>query len=268
MAQSDDIVKKVVDEVLEYIQKNDPDCYQQINSDSSKKEELIAKIKHVATEEIAQEEELKKNGGDVTKLNLPAERLLGIEDGLKMATYRFNIANGAAELTFPDGTHFKTIQLDSPENTSTAYYLQIASIIIEGVLLVLSVIGLKVPISKAIIKKTSTKLVEELTESSAFQKAVKKFVESWDNSSGFYDKAKALFYLLKDTYSLGILWNTIKLLCSEMSWWDWTKAAALITAQLVAAFATGGAALIAKIVLALKSAYDFGQKIANLSQLK
>ena len=53
-----------------------------------------------------------------------------------------------------------------------------------------------------------------------------------------------------------------------MTPWDWTKAAALITAQLIAAFATDGVALVAKIALALNSAYEFFKKIQNLSTIK
>ena len=266
-SKSGEIVKKVIDEVLEYIEKNDPESFQKLNADGSKKDELIAEIRHIVECEISHGEELKSNGEDVTKLNLPPGRLAAIKDGLKMATYRVEVGHDAAKLTFPDGTDFKTIQLDTRENIDAAYYVQVASIIIEGVLLVLQIIGIEVSVSKTVMERASDELVEQLETSSAFQEAVKKFVDSWDNASSYTNKAMALFYLLKDTYSLGILWNLIKLLCSDMTWWDWTKAAAVISAQLIAALATDGLALIAKIALALKSAYDFTQKIANLNTL-
>ena len=267
MATSGDIVKKVVDKVLGHIQEQDPETFQKLNADGSKKDELIAKVKQIAEDEIAHGKELKRNGGDVTKLNLPPCRLAAIQDGLKMATYRVDIADRVAKHTFTDGTHFMTVQLDTQPNKDYSYYVQVASIVIEGVLLALTIIGLKVPVSKAILKKATEELVEELGTSSAFRKAVEEFVKSWEDASGNLDKAKALFYLLKNTYSLGILWKLIKTLCSEMSWWDWTKAAALITAQLIAAFATDGLALVAKIALALNSAYEFFKKIHNLSSI-
>ena len=53
-----------------------------------------------------------------------------------------------------------------------------------------------------------------------------------------------------------------------MSYLDWAKTAGIVTAMIVAALATDGAALIAKIILALNSAYDFINKLTNLSQLK
>ena len=264
MAATGDIIKKVVDEVLEYIQKNDPECFQKLNADIPKKDEIIAEIRRVAEDEITQGEKLKLNGQDITKLGLHQDKLDAIDQGLKMVTYRGEVTPKMAKFTFTDGTEFMTIR----DNPDYSWYVQMASIIIEGVMLVLSVIGLKVPISNAVLKKTTTEVVEALESSSAFTKACEKFVESWDSASGKLAQAEALFYLLKDTFSLGILWKIIKSLCSNMSTWDWIKAAALITAQLIAAFTTGGFALIAKIVLALNSAYDFYKKIKNLNEIR
>ena len=41
-----------------------------------------------------------------------------------------------------------------------------------------------------------------------------------------------------------------------MSTWDWIKTAGIVSAMIIAAIATDGAALIAKIVLALNSACE------------
>ena len=79
-------------------------------------------------------------------------------------------------------------------------------------------------------------------------------------SGSALDKAKAIFYLIKDSYSASILWTVIKSLGSNMSTLDWIKTAGIVTAMIIAALATDGAALIAKIVLALNSAYEFGKK--------
>ena len=88
MAATGDIIKKVVDEVLEYIQKNDPECFQKLNADIPKKDEIIAEIRRVAEDEITQGEKLKLNGQDITKLGLHQDKLDTIDQGLKMATYR------------------------------------------------------------------------------------------------------------------------------------------------------------------------------------
>ena len=68
MATSGDIVKKVVDKVLGHVQEQDPETFQKLNADGSKKDELIEKVKQIAEDGIAHGEELKRNGGDYTKL--------------------------------------------------------------------------------------------------------------------------------------------------------------------------------------------------------
>ena len=146
--------------------------------------------------------------------------------------------------------------------------MQVASIIIEGVLLFLDIVGLGIAVSNEIKKTCSKEIVKELAASSAFEQAWAKFLSEWDIADNLISQAKALFHLLKDTYTLGILWTIIKTLYTGKGWWDWIKAAAVIIAQIIAAHATGGLALLAKIALALKSAYDFINKIKNLQQLQ
>ena len=51
-----------------------------------------------------------------------------------------------------------------------------------------------------------------------------------------------------------MLWTIIKSLYKEMSKWDWVKTAAKVSAMIIAALATDGAVLIAKIALAVLAA--------------
>ena len=148
-----------------------------------------------------------------------------------------------------------------------ASWLQMASVIVEAVLLVLSAVGIKVSVSESVIQSTAEEVVGTVESSSLLQKALQQLEEAFENGSA-YDKAKAIFYLIKDSYSAGILWTIIKSLCSNMSTLDWLKTAGIVTAMIIAALATDGAALIAKIVLALNSAYEFAKKVANLVELK
>lgn len=52
-----------------------------------------------------------------------------------------------------------------------------------------------------------------------------------------------------------------------MSKWDWIESGVKVIAMIVAALATDAATLSTKILLALASAYEFGKKIANLSEV-
>ena len=171
-------------------------------------------------------------------------------------------------MTFVDGTEFKTIRLATQDGIKYPSRMQVASIVIEAVLLFLKIANIEIEVSNEIIDLCSQNIVAELDASSAFDEAVTKFVIDWNGTENVLHRAKALFYLLKDTYTLGILWTIIKTLYIGIDWWDWIKAVAIISAMIIAAHATGGLALFAKIALALKSAYDFSHKIENLEQLQ
>lgn len=266
-----DIIQKNVTDVFLHIKKHDPESHQKLVADSSKKEELTKKIRQIAEDEISQGEELKRNGNDVTKLVLPEGRLESIQNGLKMATYEFQIKehpNRVAHLKFAQsGAHFKTINLDSIENCNSAYNLQLASIVIETVLLCMQALDIYVDADEEVIENAAERIVADIQNNPAFQRAVVKFVEKWNEAANALEKATALFGLLKETYAVGILWTCIKALCSKMTWWQWVISGAEIVAMVVASIATDGVALIAKLALSVKSAYDFVQKIANLGQL-
>ena len=127
--------------------------------------------------------------------------------------------------------------------------------------------GVEVVVSESTIMKTAEEIIPIIQQSSALQKAVQA-LEAAAESGSTWDIAKAIFNLIKDSYSSGILWKIIKSLCSNMSTWDWIKTIGIVTAMIIAAIATDGLALIAKIVLALNSAYEFIKKLTNLNELK
>lgn len=119
------------------------------------------------------------------------------------------------------------------------------------------------------MKATVEDTTEAIMRSLAFQQVIQKFISSWKAAGGSaIKKTKAVFFLLKDTYTAGLLWNIIKCLCSEMKWHDWLETAAKVSAMIIAAFATEGAVLIAKIALTVLVAVDFARKIANLVTLE
>ncbi len=139
----------------------------------------------------------------------------------------------------------------------------------EAVLLVLKAVGIQVTASDSVIDKGAQETVEAVESSSVLKKAVEELQRVFeDSSSTVLQKAKAIFYLIKDSFSAGILWKITKGLCANMRYWDWIKTAAKVTAMIIAAIGTSGGALIAKIVLALKSAYELiTKKLDNVTEL-
>ena len=156
-------------------------------------------------------------------------------------------------------------QLAAASDIDWATIMQYASIVVEAVMLVLSAVGISASPGSGAIEGTGEDVAHAIQTSTKLEKAVQEFVAAWNAAGGSkWAKAKAIFSLIKDTYSGGILWTIIKNLCQNMSWVDWLETSAKVTAMIIAALATDGAALIAEIAL---SAVDFARKIANVVQL-
>ena len=93
--------------------------------------------------------------------------------------------------------------------------------------------------------------------SSKFENGVQVFLESWrDAEDSNMEKAEVIFDLLRVTHGAGFLWMIIKSLCSDMAMWRWIKTAAVVSAMIIAAFASGGVALIALIAVAVGAAIE------------
>ncbi|XP_045176487.1 uncharacterized protein LOC123537017 [Mercenaria mercenaria] len=161
---------------------------------------------------------------------------------------------------------FPDMALDSSGKVLDASWLQWASIAIEIFMLVLSAVGIKVSFNQRQMAKV-TRSVERIIQSSAFKKALIAFKTAW-SKGGVWNRARAVFDFLRKSFSAGIFWKIVKTVLSTMSLWDYLKAMAIIAAMIVAAFASGGLALIAKVVLALHSAVTLIQKMANLEVLE
>jgi len=275
------IVERAVNAALQDVEKYAPKEYKKILlADPVKKEEFKKAAKEAAEEEVKLAAEFASKGQRISedciveqlKMHYSADRLELIKTGLQVPTYRVDIGKEQdgyhwVHITRDGKKFMDPIRLDSLASINKAKYIQIASIIVEAVLLVLQAVGIKVAVSESTILKTAEEIMPVVEQSSALQNAVQALKEAVAGGSN-WEIAKAIFYLIKDSYSAGILWQIIKGLCSNMSTWDWLKTAGIVSAMIVAALATDGAALIAKIVLALNSAYEFIKKLTNLSELE
>jgi hypothetical protein len=198
------------------------------------------------------------------------ERVDLIKKSFAIETYRMKVVK------MPDGqsalhVHRKGVEfqpermLMSINDIETATVLQWASLVVELFLFVLSCVGIGVDLSEAEMR-ILVQEVEGLVREPPFQRVLNKFLEVWNEVGGsVWGKAKAIFYFLKDSFSLGIFWKIIKLIFQNMSTWEKIRAMAEVSLMIVAAFATEGIALIARIALAVDSAVYLAEKIANLA---
>lgn len=71
-------------------------------------------------------------------------------------------------------------------------------------------------------------------------------------------KAKAVWQIIKTLSGVRILETCINAVVSSLNWWDWLLFGVMLAGTILAAFFTGGAAIIGMIVLTLTSLYSLG----------
>lgn len=270
-----DFVDRIVNAALADIEKHAPREFQQLQADPAKKQALNQALREAAEEEVKLAEEFRtehsENIAERLSKYLPQHRVELIQTGLQVPTYRLNISKKAdghhwVDIT-RDGKMFMQPQmLDSIPAIRKSTYIQIASIVVEGALLTLQAIGVHAAPNEQLIKSIAEKILSVLESSSDLQKAVE-VLEEAVNSGSKWKIAKAIFNLIKESNSCDILWNVIKGLCSNMSKLDWIKTAGTVSLMIIAACGTDGAALIAKIAVAIISAKEFLEKVKNLEKL-
>lgn len=145
-------------------------------------------------------------------------------------------------------------------------WLKYASIVVQLVRLVLDVCGIKADFSKT-IANTVTKTERAMRMSSAFQKAVREFLNVWGQpGASNMTKGVAILKLLWNMSVEGFFIMIIESLCSTMTKWEWAKASVTLGAMTVALFGSGGLALAVRIVLAVNSTVQLASEIAALLQ--
>lgn len=278
MAAENDIVSQAVKGALAQIQQNAPEEFSKMNADPKVKEAVTEAARAAASEEVKLAHEFTSQPDQEIRerlaKHLPEDRIKLIEEALSIPTFRMEItqkSNGKylVQLTREGKEFLPGRELATVSDINWGSILQEASILVEAILLVMSAVGIKVSVSQSTMKATIEDTAKAIENSSALQRAIAKFISSWHAAGGSaLERAKAIFYLLKESYAAGILWTIIKSLCREMKWYDWLETAAKVTAMIIAALATEGVALIARIALVVMSAVDFIRKLANLAKFE
>ena len=271
------IVEHVVDETMDYIRTNDPKYYEKLMGDPDVKNSVINAAKGVAEERVPLNKyfiQEPPNIEEILSQHLTEDRVSLLKNGLSIPTFRLRINNRLddekyiAAFTGNNMNYWQPRTLNSMTSIDWTTIKQFASIVVEAVMLVMSAVGISVTPGEYAIDQAVDEAAYVIQGDFALQKAIQQFVNRWnDSGSGAYDKAKAIFELLRQTYAASILWTIIKSICSNMAWYDWLETAAKVTAMIVAALATEGAALIAEIALVVLSAVDFARKIVNVGHL-
>ena len=278
MAAENHHISQAVDGALEQIKKNAPNEFSKLNADGKMKDAITEAARAAAAEQIKLAHEFSSrpylNVRERLAKHLPRDRIKLIEKAFRIPTFRMEFtqrSNGKhwVHLTRKGEEFLPGRELALVDDTEWASFLQKASMLVEAVLFVVHVVGIELCPSDFVIKEVIKETVKAIENSPELQTAIKKFISSWEAAGGNeWEKAKATFVLVKDLNEAGILWEIVKSLCKEMKGYDWLLTAAKVTAMIIAALATDGVALIAKIALIVLDAMEFTRKVANLLKLK
>ena len=277
MAAGNETVSQAVKGALEQIQQNAPDEFAKMNADPRVRDAVTEAARAAATEEIKLAHEFSSRPDQDIRERLakylPEDRIKLIEEALSIPTFLMEITQKSdgkylVQMTREGKEFLPSKELAMVADIEWTSILQEASILVEAILLVMNAVGISLSVSESTMEATVEETARAIENSPALQRAIAEFISSWHAAGSALEKAKAIFVLLKDSYAAGILWTIIKSLCREMKWYDWLETAAKVTAMIIAALATEGAALIAKIALIVMSAVDFIRKLANLEKLK
>ena len=203
------IVKKAVQAALDEIKDIDVDGWKKLQKDSQELQQVIEDATKAAEEEVnlssfEKFNQLEKHPPeDVAKIvsqtlskHLPSNRIVMIENGLQIPTYRldFRHENGTyfVDITKGGDKFMDSIQLATAEDISLVTALQIASIVVEGVMLLMSVVG--IPFSEKAAAKVAQEVKNTLMESQAVKAAVKNLKRVWGSGGSSSSKAKAKQY--------------------------------------------------------------------------
>lgn len=137
----------------------------------------------------------------------------------------------------------------------------IGIVAVDAVLLVLGFVGLRVSNQERLARA----LLRELGENTL--NGFRRSVAAIKDAKNITEKAKAIFSLLSGVFKAGGFKAVFKEIKDEMSWWEWTKTGVIATGQILAWFATGGAAFIGEVLLNASSVVQTVQDSIRASQV-
>ena len=141
-------------------------------------------------------------------------------------------------------------------------WLKCASIVVRVVILVFELLGIYADFSET-MEETITKTEKAMRRSSVFQKAMREFLEAWEQpGASNMTKGVAILNLIWNMNGEGFLTIIVQSLCSKMTMWDYAKASVTVSAMTIAVFGSWGVALPVRLGLAAKSAVPLVNDIA------
>jgi hypothetical protein len=190
----------------------------------------------------------------------------GIRKDFLTASYDCQIKGNDFFVTREGETLLHLTNLNTVEGIAAATWIQIASIIVEAVCLVMSIVGAVPKPGSKQIGRAAEAIAEKVARSSVLQRAVARVAEAFRSGSR-WSQAQSIFLLIKDVNAVGLVKTIVKILLKDMKWYEYALMVIKMVAYIVAAVMTDGVALIAKLIIILGDAVAFAIKLTNLDRL-
>ncbi|XP_068700408.1 uncharacterized protein [Montipora foliosa] len=281
-----EIVQKSVEATFEEMKKCFPEDYAKIAADPHLRESITEEATFAAREQAALDHAFLNRREEVVSVLaefLSMDRIQLIKESLTIPTFDMtleiipdkNTKEGKgvmfAKFKMEDEEFLPQLEIKTRDGIKRAKFLQYSSIAIETFTFATQAVGIKGAWSKATMKSAINDTATRIEGSSDVQEALENFSKAWRRAgSDNWEKARAGFFLLKDSHTLGLLWTIFKSLYNrnEMSRREWAETFVKVTAMITAAFASPGVALTAKFLLALDQGVRWVKKISNVEELQ
>ncbi|XP_063956667.1 uncharacterized protein LOC135154453 [Lytechinus pictus] len=265
--------KQIFDEfkakaALHTVMERFPDDYKRA-SDEGKIEEL-RKASEATLIEVNQMLHAREKGYKLKDVlaQLPGDRINGMARALGKKTFVMTVEGQVAKVTRDGAMFLPDINLTClSSNRNKASQLQIASIVVECIILLLELIGINIPDDEEEVKRAIQIALDALGKSKTLIDDVDKIQKDCKNGD-YLAMAKDMIVLVVDSFNEDVFWDITEALLSEMKWYDWIITSAQIAAFIAMLVATEGVAEIAELVAELADAAFFLEKLANLANLQ
>ncbi len=258
---------------LDYFQKEDATDYDNLMKPENASE--LKKIKAAAKAAVVKDQALsrKRNLDNPRQLakHISKKKLEMVKEGLTIPTYALHIRK-LGDISFVDivrdGEEFlKPIMLSTREDILQANELQYASIVIESIILLAQVIGIKADISSGTLQQLVKEINTVVAHTTSILAAVDSLRKAMQGGTRI-QQAQGVWRVIRATYDAGIMMTIMKSIFDNMTYWDWIKSVIQMAAVVASSISTDGIALVAKIALALASAAIFVKKFTNLTKFE
>lgn len=132
--------------------------------------------------------------------------------------------------------------------------------------MVVEAFGITVSVSESVKSAIFEDTSKAIENSSKMQRAIQDFITAWNEAGNDpYAKARAIYFLLEDSYAAGILRTIIYRLFGPMGRLNWLKTAGKVFAMLVVSLAKNGVALIGRIAVFGFKGSDLAKSLKDMS---